>query len=85
MNNKKSNTKEKFIFKLDRVKFNLARAEKCYTLKDTAENADICYSTLTKILNNRMTLNVKTLGKLAKALNVKPQELIQGGEEYGRN
>ncbi|WP_346686295.1 helix-turn-helix transcriptional regulator [Megamonas hypermegale] len=65
------------MFKLDRKKFDLARADKCYNLTDVAKNAHICYSTLTKLLNGSINLSAKTLGKIAKALDVKPKDLIK--------
>lgn len=65
------------MFKLDRKKFDLARAEKCYTLINVAKNAKIAYSTLTKILNGSINLTPQTLGKIAKALDVKPVDLIK--------
>lgn len=65
------------MFQLDRKKFDLARAGKCYTLTDVAKNAHICYSTLTKILNGSINLTARTLGRIAKALDVKPIDLIK--------
>lgn len=65
------------MFKLDRKKFDLARAKKCYNLTDVAKNAHICYSTLTKILNGSINLTAKSLGKISKALDVEPADLIQ--------
>lgn len=65
------------MFKLDMRKFDLARAAKCYTKTQTAEKAGISFSTFQKIQNRQNRLTARTLGRLAKALGVKPVELIQ--------
>lgn len=65
------------MFKLDMKKFDLARAAKCYTKTQTAEKAGITYSTYLKIQNGENRLTARTLGRLAKALGVKPADLIQ--------
>lgn len=62
---------------LDLKKVELARAKQCFTKQDLAKQAGICYSTLMKLLHGHIKLTAKTLGKLAKALNVEPEDLIQ--------
>ena len=65
------------MFTLDNCKFDLARAAKCYTKTQTARKAGITYSTILKIQRGENQLTAQTLGKLAKALDVKPQDLIK--------
>ena len=65
------------MFKLDMRKFDLARAAKCYTKTQTAAKAGITYGTYLKIQSGENRLTARTLGRLAKALGVKPADLIQ--------
>mgnify|MGYP001423106945 CR=1 FL=1 len=62
------------MFILDLFKFDLARAEKCYNKK---QKAGLSYDNLMKILSGKVTLTATALGKIAKALEVKPKELIK--------
>lgn len=64
-------------FKLDLFKFDLARAKKCYNKKQVAKKAGLSYDNLLKILSGRISLTATSLGKIAKALDVEPIELIQ--------
>lgn len=64
-------------FKLDLFKFDLARAKKCYNKKQVAKKAGLSYDNLMKILSGRISLTATSLGKIAKALDVEPIELIQ--------
>lgn len=68
------------MFKLDLFKFDLARAEKCYNKKQVAEKAGISYDNLMKILSGKISLTATSLGKLSKALNVNPKDLLQEKE-----
>ncbi|WP_373244121.1 helix-turn-helix domain-containing protein [Megamonas funiformis] len=63
--------------KLDLFKFDLARAKKCYNKKQVAKKAGLSYDNLMKILSGRISLTATSLGKIAKALDVEPIELIQ--------
>lgn len=65
------------MFKLDKFKFDLARARKCYNKKQVAEEANISYDNLMKILSGKIKLTAKMLGKISKALDVEPQDLIE--------
>lgn len=67
-------------FKLDLFKFDLARAKKCYNKKQVAKKAGLSYDNLMKILSGRISLTATSLGKIAKALDVEPIELIQDEE-----
>ncbi len=66
------------MLQIDRKKLELAMASKCLNFKELKDLANISNSTVTKILENKVPLTPKTLGKIAKALNVKPAELIKG-------
>ena len=65
------------MFILDLFKFDLARAEKCYNKKQLAQKAGLSYDNLMKILSGKVTLTATASGKVAKALEVKPKELIK--------
>lgn len=65
------------MLKLDRRKLDLILAEKCYSLVDLTKKAGVSSALITKVVSENYTLTTKTLGKIAKALEVKPQDLIQ--------
>ena len=65
------------MLKLDRRKLDLILAEKCYNLVDLTKKAGVSSALITKVVSGNYTLTTKTLGKIAKALDVKPQDLIQ--------
>ncbi|WP_444313578.1 helix-turn-helix domain-containing protein [Megamonas funiformis] len=62
---------------IDRKKFDLAMAKKCINLKELKDLAHISNSTITKVLAGKIPLQPKTLGKIAKALEVEPADLLQ--------
>ena len=62
---------------IDRKKFDLAMAKKCINLKELKDLAHISNSTISKVLAGNIPLQPKTLGKIAKAVDVEPIELIQ--------
>ena len=61
--------------KLNRQKFNLARARACMGLKDI-EKAGIPRGTLTSAINGKNVLP-ETAGRIAKALGVDVTEVIE--------
>ena len=64
--------------KIDVEKLKIAQANSCLTNKELCENAKIGALTLIEIKNGkRKSPTLKTLGKLAKALNVNVIELIK--------
>lgn len=64
--------------KIDIEKLNIAQANSCLTNKELCKNAEVGYITLIEIKNGkRKSPNLKTLGKLAKALNVDVTELLE--------
>ncbi len=68
------------MLKLDRRKLDLAMAAKCYNLTDLIKVSGVCYSSIIKLCGDRMKLTTKTLGKIAKALDVEPSDLIKDEE-----
>jgi DNA-binding Xre family transcriptional regulator len=65
------------LLKIDRKKLDLAMAKKCYNITDLVKKSSVCYSSIVKISNGNMSLTTRTLGKIAKALDVEPKDLIQ--------
>lgn len=64
--------------KIDIEKLNIAQANKCLTNKELCKVSDVGYITLLEIKNgSRKNPNLKTIGKLAKALNVDVMELLE--------
>ena len=65
--------------KLDKVKFERVLAEKQVNLKEVCESAGIGVSTLQKVRKGN-TPRPATIGRIAKALNVDVQDIIQEGD-----
>lgn len=65
--------------KLDANKFMMILAEKQITLKDLCEESGIGVSTLQKVRKGN-TPRPATIGRIAKALGVDVQDIIQEGE-----
>ena len=64
--------------KIDIEKLNIAQANKCLTNKELCESAEIGMLTLLGIKNgSRKSPNLKTIGKIAKALNVDVADLLE--------
>lgn len=62
--------------KLNLKKLKLAMACKCLSSKGLAEKAGINYVTLIPYLNGKREPGTEALGKIAKALDVDPETLI---------
>ncbi len=73
--------KEKYMLKLDRRKLDLAMAAKCYNLVDVTKKAGLSTALITKVTSGKYVLTTKTLGKIAKALDVEPVDLVKDEEE----
>lgn len=60
------------------AKFNLelAMANACMTINDLSKKSNVSRVTLTRFISGRCNPKPATLGKIAKALNVKVEELI---------
>lgn len=62
--------------RLNRTKVMLLMAEPCINQKTLAIKAGVSRQTLSAVMNGR-SCKPELLGKLAKALNVKPEEIIE--------
>lgn len=65
------------MLKIDRRKLDLIMAKQCVNLSDVTKKAGVSSALITKVVSGKYTLTTKTLGKISKALNVEPQDLIQ--------
>lgn len=64
------------MLKLDVRKLLLLQAKACLTTNELAEKANMPRTTITNIIHGRRNATPKTIGLLAKALNVDVTELI---------
>lgn len=62
---------------IDIKKLQCAMASKCYNASDLALYSRLSNATISRIFKTETILKTQTLGKIAKALDVKPQDLIQ--------
>lgn len=62
--------------KIDTNKLQLAMARNCMDPKDLAAVVECSAVSIRQILNGRRNVPVKKLGKIAKALEVDPEELL---------
>ena len=65
---------------LDKVKVELAMARKGLNRAELAKTLDVADLTVSKYFRQGRVLNPKTVGKLAKALEVDPSEIIKREE-----
>ena len=65
------------MLQLDRKKLDIELARQCLNVTELVELADVSNALLTRLFAGKCTLTTKTLGKLAKALNVDPTKLIK--------
>ena len=52
-------------------------ASKCYNASDLALYSKLSQATISRIFKTKTVLKTQTLGKIAKALDVEPKELIK--------
>lgn len=62
--------------KINSTKLKCAMARKCMSARDLAENANVSYDSIVSYLAMRRDITPKTLGKIAKALEVDPEMLL---------
>ena len=62
--------------KIDKKKFDIAFANAACTLKEFANKSGIAEVTICRIIKGKQKARLSTIGKLAKALNVKVEEII---------
>ena len=68
--------------KVNKQKLELAMANACMNMDDLSESAEVSRISISKYLLGLRNPKPKTLGKIAKALNVPVEQLIdlEGGE-----
>ena len=62
---------------IDIKKLQCAMASKCYNASDLALYSKLSNATITRIFKNSSVRSLPTLGRIAKALDVKPIDLLQ--------
>lgn len=63
--------------KIDSKKFSLALAKKCMSMSEVSLASGVDTVTITRISKGTQTPRPQTVGKIAKALNVPVEDLIQ--------
>lgn len=63
--------------KIDSKKLNLALAKKCMSMSELSTASGVDAVTITRINKGTQSPRPQTVGKLAKALNVRVEELIE--------
>lgn len=66
--------------KLDNRKLQLAMAKECITVSELAEKSKVSRVALTRFTTGKSNPKPVTIGKIAKALNVSVESLIEGEE-----
>ena len=66
--------------KLDRLKLQLAMANACITISELSEQSKVSRPALTRFSTGKTNPKPATIGKIAKALNVKVEDLIERGD-----
>jgi transcriptional regulator with XRE-family HTH domain len=69
---------------VDAVKLRELRRRRVLTLEELAEKADIGRNTIWRLEHDVMGAQPRTIRKLAKALDVEPEELVKAGGEDAR-
>lgn len=62
--------------RVDKLKLNIAMAAKCWGVIELSNESRITSTTLYAILKGR-SARVKTIGKIAKALEISPTEILK--------
>lgn len=65
------------LMDIDIKKLQCAMASKCYNASDLALYSKLSNATITRIFKKGSVGSLPTLGKIAKALDVKPVELLK--------
>lgn len=65
---------------LDMRKIRIAQARACISLNDLVEKTGLSRATVSKTINGKISPTPKTIGLLAKALNVDITEIINSEE-----
>lgn len=67
--------------KLDLCKLKVAQARRCLSLNDLVKKTGLGRTTISKTINGKINPTPKTIGLIAKALNVDVAEIIISEEE----
>ena len=62
---------------IDAMKFRLALVSACKDNKEFARDAEICEGTVSKLCKTDCKVRNATIGKIARALDVDPLELVK--------
>lgn len=62
---------------ISKIKAETLLANECMTYSDLSNKSKVSRITIQKVLNNKVRPRPATIGKIAKALNVKVEELIE--------
>ena len=68
---------------VDVVKLRELRRRRVLTLEELAEKAGVGRNTIWRLEHGVMGAQPRTIRKLAKALNVEPEELVKMGDDNG--
>lgn len=63
--------------KIDKEKLEIAMANSCMTLKELSAKSGIRQETIVRIKNSMQNPSPATVGKIAKALNISAEELVE--------
>ncbi len=67
--------------KLNAKKYDLCLASACMSVQEFAEKSGVSQITLRRIKTGKQEARPQTVGKIARALNVRVEDLIEEGEE----
>ncbi len=65
--------------KINRNKLDLAMANACMSINDLAEKAEVSRISIGRFISGRTEPRPVTVGKIARALNMKVEDLIETG------
>jgi transcriptional regulator with XRE-family HTH domain len=68
---------------VDMARLRELRRRRVLTLEELAEKADVGRNTIWRLEHGVMGAQPRTIRKLAKALNVEPEELVKSGDDNG--
>lgn len=63
--------------KIDKTKFDLAMANKVYSMGELSKQCNVSRATIAKIAKGNYEAKPETVGKIAKALEVSPIDLVE--------
>lgn len=69
------------FLQVDGPKLRRLRRERAWSLRELGRRSGIAYDTINKLENEQRKAQLRTIRKLAEALDVEPKELMKGEEE----